>query len=156
MVKSRLVALTVGMGFASIAMPALAQPAPGSIADVMAICTPVIAEQYAGDDSRYGFCIGAVQSFVTEIGAPSPEAGPALADLVVALVELYQFDDECLVYETELPVAIDVAAGVATDPEQVELIRAISQSIAACDDIQTAAIELPDFPTDAIDQASPF
>lgn len=123
---------------------ALAQSAPGDIPAVMSICTPVVGEEYDGDKDRWGQCIAAVDGFLKGVGAPSEATNETIAELVAALVELYQDEESCLVDETELPIAIETAAQLSTDGVQQAQIIEISATIKDCQAITTAAIPVPD------------
>ena len=127
---------------AALGAPAsLAQSGPTDIPGVMAICTPVINEEYDRDLDRWGECIAAVGAFLDHIGAPSDDANPIIADLVVALTELYE-QRRCPV-ETELPQAIELAAQKSSDDQQQIQILEISATIADCAVFATAAIPEP-------------
>lgn len=121
----------------------LAQSAPSDIPGVLAICAPVISEEYNGDKDRWGECVAAVDGFLEVIGAPSDAANSIIADLVVALTELYQNERKCIVEGTELPQAIELAAQLSTDPVQQAQIIEISATIKACEQFTTAAIPVP-------------
>lgn len=123
---------------------ALAQSAPTDIPGVMAICTPVIGEEYNGDKDRWGECIAAVDGFLKGIGAPSEATNETVAELVAALVELYQNEKECIIDETELPIAIETAAQLSTDEVQQAQIIEISATIRDCQVLTTAAIPVPE------------
>jgi hypothetical protein len=119
----------------------LAQSAPTDIPGVISVCAPVISEQYDGDKDRWGTCVAAVQSFLDAIGTPSATTDATVADLVVALTELYEDDLlNCRLVETELPQAILLAAERVTDEEQEAQIIEISATIADCAQFATAAI----------------
>lgn len=118
----------------------LAQSAPSDIPGVLTICAPVISEEYNGDKDRWGECIAAVDGFLKGLGAPSEAANSTIADLVVALTELYQNDKRCKIEDTELPQAIELAAQLSTDPVQQAQIIEISDTIKACEQFTTAAI----------------
>lgn len=122
----------------------LAQSAPTDIPGVLSICAPVVGEQYEGDKDRWGMCIAAVDGFLKGIGAPSEAANETIAELVAALVELYQDEQQCLVEETELPIAIETAAQLSTDGVQQAQILEISATIKDCQVITTAAIPEPE------------
>ena len=114
-----------------------------TINDTMAICTAVIAEQYASDEEplpRWGECIAAVEAYVAAVGAISPSADPLIGELIVALVELYRDDNECKIRETELPIAINTAAAATSE----EVLKAeyvlIAEQVLSCDIGGTAAI----------------
>lgn len=122
----------------------LAQSAPTDIPGVMAICTPVVGEEYDGDRDRWGQCIAAVDGFLKGIGAPSEATNETIAELVAALVELYEDEEQCLIEETELPIAIETAAQLSTDGVQQAQILEISATIKDCQVITTAAIPVPE------------
>lgn len=123
---------------------ALAQSAPTDIPGVMTICTPVVGEEYDGDRDRWGQCIAAVAGFLKGIGAPSEATNETIAELVAALVELYEDEEQCLIEETELPIAIETAAQLSTDGVQQAQILEISATIKDCQVITTAAIPVPE------------
>lgn len=139
----------VGSLLAALWSPlAMAQNAGGnsaenSIRGVMAICTPVIAEEYDGDRDRWLDCVNAVDGFLKRIGAPSDETNDDVADLVAALTELYEIQLACPLEETELPQAIALAADYSTDDDQQIQILEISATIKECDRLTTAAILVP-------------
>lgn len=141
---SSALALAAALVFSPLA--AFGQAAPTSIPGVMDICTPVIEEQYEGDQSRRGFCVNATDGFLTGVRTSSSadELNQTIADLILELVELYRPDPECLVAETELPEAIERAASFSTDEEQRILIEEIAESIRACLQLATAAIPAPE------------
>jgi hypothetical protein len=122
----------------------LAQSAPGDIPGVMAICTPVIGEEYNGDKDRWGQCMAAVDGFLKGVGAPSDATNVTIAELVAALVELYQDQKACVIEDTELPIAIEIAAQLSTDGVQQAQIIEISATIKECQAITTAAIPAPE------------
>jgi hypothetical protein len=119
----------------------LAQSGPTDIPGVMAICTPVINEEYDRDMDRWGQCIAAVGDLLDHLGAPTEAANPIIADLVVALTELYR--QRLCPVETELPQAIELAATRSTDDEQHIQILEISDTIADCAVFATAAVRVP-------------
>ena len=123
---------------------ALAQSAPTDIPGVMTICAPVVGEEYSGDKDRWGQCIAAVDGFLTGIGAPSETTNETIAELVAALVELYQDQNSCKIDVTELPIAIETAAQLSTDGVQQAQIIEISATIKDCQLITTAAIPAPE------------
>ncbi|MGN6488177.1 MAG: hypothetical protein ACTHLT_10210 [Devosia sp.] len=125
----------------------VAQSAPTDVPGVIAICAPVISEEYNGDKDRWGLCIAAVQEFLDAAGTPSAATDATVSDLVVALTELYQDNENCKLVETELPQAIEIAARRVTDEQQTARILEISATIADCQQFRTAAI---------VAQASPF
>ena len=122
--------------------------APTSISQVIEICTPVIDEEYNGNDTHRGVCVTATQEFLTaSVGPPATVADPnqTIADLVFELVKLYRDGDICKQYDTELPEAIALAATVINEPadanpSQKALIEQIAETIRACQTIDTGAI----------------
>lgn len=103
-------------------------------------CTDVINLQCEDDRSRDTQCVTAVADFLGVIGAASSEADPQIADLVVKLLELYRDDQRCKIAETELPEAIETAAGKVLDGTvKVEYVQIVEQ-IKGCDFSATAAI----------------
>lgn len=121
----------------------MAQSAPADIPGVMSTCTPVIGEEYDGNRDRWGQCIAAVDGFLKAIGAPSDDTNAIIADLVVALTELYQDEEQCLIEDTELPQAIELAAQKSTDDVQQAQILEISATIKDCERFTTAAVRVP-------------
>lgn len=122
----------------AVPLPALAQS--NTVDGVMATCTDVINLQYEDDRSRDTQCVTAVADFLGAIGAASSEADPQIADLVVKLLELYRDDQRCKIAETELPEAIETAAGKVLDGTvKVEYVQIVEQ-IKGCDFSATAAI----------------
>lgn len=123
--------------WAVVPLPAVAQ---STIDEVMTICTDVINLQYDDDRSRDTQCINAVAAFLDVIGAPSAEADPQIAELIIKLLELYRDDPSCKIAETELPEAIETAAGKVLDEEiKAEYILIVEQ-INSCEFSPTAAI----------------
>jgi hypothetical protein len=122
---------------AVVPLPALAQSTQD---EVMTICTDVINLQYDDDRSRDTQCINAVATFVGTIGAASAEADPQIAELVIKLLELYRDDPSCKIAETELPEAIETAAGKVLDEDIKAEYIVIVEQIKSCDFSPTAAI----------------
>jgi hypothetical protein len=121
-------------------LPVMAQ---STVDEVMTICTDVINLQYEDDRSRDTQCINAVANFLNVIGAASSEADPQITELVIKLVELYRDDDSCKISETELPDAIETAAGkVLEDDVKAEYIL-IYEQLNTCEFSTTASI-IPD------------
>ena len=112
--------------------------APTSIEEVMATCSPVIAEQYEGVVVRWGYCSAAVAGYLT--GLPLP-ADQTIADLIAELTTLFQPGASCTEHETELPEALYVAALKSGDAGQQAEIREIGSTIRSCSQIQTASIQ---------------
>lgn len=126
---------------------ALAQSAPVDIPGVVTVCAPVVSEQYSGDKDRWGYCVAAVEAFL-DTAAPSASTDDTVADLVVGLAGLYRDEvTNCTFVETELPMAIQLAAQRVTDEERRAQIVEISATIADCQQFATAAI---------VQAASPF
>jgi hypothetical protein len=122
--------------------PALAA-VPASIPEVIDLCAPIIAEEYQGDRDRWFECVQGTQDFVNLVLGPPAKTGDTAqtaADLVLELTKLYKDGDSCEQYETELPKAIDVALKFEMDQQQRELIQSISDSVAACQTLETGAI----------------
>ncbi|HWA17677.1 MAG TPA: hypothetical protein VG757_01660 [Devosia sp.] len=116
---------------------------PASIPEVIDLCAPIIAEEYQGDRDRWFECVQGTQDFVNLILGPptlTNDTAQTAADLVLELSKLYQDGDICEQYETELPDAIEVALKFEMDEQQKELIQSISDSIAACQTLETGAI----------------
>ena len=132
----------ISLAAAFCVAPSWAQSGPADIPGVLAICAPVIGEEYDGNDERWGQCVAAVDGFMDAIGAPSDAANPIIADLVVALTELYEDQKECELEETELPQAIELAAQHSTDPVQQAQIIEVAATIEDCEVFLTAAIPL--------------
>jgi hypothetical protein len=133
-------ALSLGLAMAS--PQARAQSTPTDIPAVMGVCTPVIRDEYAGDRDQWGDCIAAVDAFLHHIGAASEQADPIIADLIAALVELYE-PQYCPEEDTELPIAIELAAQSTLDRLQQAQIIEISHTLKDCGRFATAALELP-------------
>lgn len=125
---------------------AFAQTTPTDIDGVMAVCTPVIDQEYAGNQNRWGECVAAVGAFLDAIGAPSDATNEIIADLVIELAELYRPDPLCTPTITELPQAIELAAQKSSDPDQRVQILQISTTIEECLDLETAAVVVPASP----------
>jgi hypothetical protein len=111
--------------------------APTSIDDVMALCTPVIAEQYEGVVDRWGYCSAAVAGYLASLSDPADEQ---IADLTAKLVELFQPGTGCKIHETELPEALAVAALKSKDAVQQAAIREIGATIRDCVEGQTRSV----------------
>ena len=124
--------------WAVVPLPAVAQ---STIDEVMVICTDVINLQYEDDRSRDGQCIGAVAAFLDVIGAPSAEADPQIAELVIKLLELYREDPACKIADTELPEAISTAAGKVLDEDIKAEYLLIFEQVNSCEFSSTAAID---------------
>ena len=117
--------------------------APAAIAEVITICDPVIAEEYKGDDSRWGTCVTATKEFLTGVyGPPATVAEPdsVTADLISELIKLYRPGEECKAHPTELPEAILAAASFSIDADQKLLLEQISASVKNCEAVETGAI----------------
>lgn len=112
--------------------------APASIAAVMGVCTPVIAEQYQGVVDRWGYCSAAVAGYLAAIPDPAEQQ---VADLTAKLVELFQPGTACTSHETELPEAISVAALKSRDAGQQAAVREIGATIRDCVQARTAAVQ---------------
>lgn len=140
--RTRVAAFAV---LAAIAAPfaAFAQATPGSIPEVISTCTPVIDAQYQGDRSLDGQCIAATDAFVKAILGPPAQGDTAqtATDLVLALVTLYRDGEECEANETELPEAIALVVPLAGDENQSALIASISETVRACEAVETGATE---------------
>jgi hypothetical protein len=120
------------------ATPAFAQPPTfdAERAATMATCTEVINLQYESEEEpppRWMDCVNAVAAFVDTVGAPSPDADPAIDLLVEELVQLYRFDAGCKIAETELPLAIRTAAEATFDEEIRALYLELFQQILDCE-----------------------
>lgn len=111
-----------------------------STAGVLSICAPVISEQYAGDISRWGQCSAAVAGYLAGLDTPSPAADQQIADLAAELAGLYQPGANCSANPTELPEALNLAAGRVSGAEQADAIREIADSIHDCVESQTRAV----------------
>lgn len=139
-----LIALALSLFVLCAVTPASAQSAfDAERAATMDICTTVINLQYESDDvdkPRWLDCVRAVEAFLVTVGAVGPAADPEIALLVEELVELYQFDDECRISETELPLAITTAAESTDDDEIEALYLEIAVQIANCEFEGLAAI----------------
>lgn len=133
---------------------------PSTVPEVIGICSPVIDEEYNGNNQHYGDCIKAVGDYLVAIGAASDAANPLIADLVVELAKLYRYDVKCKIAKTELPIAIQNAALKSTDKTQQAQILEVRQTIVDCTDIQTAAIDTPidgiGTGSNSAQQSSPF
>lgn len=113
-------------------------------ASTMSTCTAVIAEQYASTDNprpRWLECVGAVEKYLTAIGAPSAAADPAIGELVAALVELYEDDADCKIKDTELPLAIATAAAAVYDTQVKAEYVLIGEQVSTCDLAGTSSID---------------
>ncbi|MBN9309607.1 hypothetical protein [Devosia sp.] len=132
--------IMLSLGAALIAPGAMAQSSPTDIPGVLSVCAPVIKEEYQADRTRWGQCIAAVDAFVKHIGAPSDATNPIIADLVAELVKLYE-EQYCPKADTELPIAIELAAQSSTDAVQQAQIIEISATIRDCGVFATAAIQ---------------
>lgn len=135
--------VVLSMGLAGAIPAGYAQSAaPTSIPGVLDICAPVVGEEYRGDRDRWGQCIAAVDGFLAGIGAPSEATDPVIVELVAELVKLYQ-EQYCPEEDTELPIAIEVAAQLSTEAVQQAQIIEISDTIRDCGVFATAALPPP-------------
>jgi hypothetical protein len=126
-----------------ISVPATEVAVPTAIAEVIAICAPVIAEEYAGKTDRWNACINATQAYVNYVLGPPVQAenlAQTAADLVFELSKLYQDGEVCLENPTELPDAIAVALRFEMDDQQRALITSIADAMKACQAVETGAI----------------
>jgi hypothetical protein len=141
---SAVVVLTSGLAALGFCLPGPALGAvPSSIPEVIDLCAPIIAEEYQGNRDRWFECVQGTQDFVNLVLGPptqTNDTAQTAADLVLELTKLYQDGDTCEEYETELPKAIEVALNFEMDEQQKELIQSISDSIAACQTLETGAI----------------
>ena len=123
---------------ATVISPVAAQTVPTDA--TVQTCSEVIDLQYKNDRSRDGQCVGAVETWLDAVGAPSAAADPQIADLVAKLAELYQDDPDCKIADTELPLAIATAAGRVFDKDVKAEYLLISEQIKSCKFEGTAAI----------------
>ena len=109
-----------------------------SIAQVVEVCQPVIAEQYQGVVARWGECGAAVAGYLAGLDLPADQQ---IADLAAELADLFEPGPNCSANETELPEALLLAAGQSADQGQQEAISEIAATIRDCSAIQTRAIQ---------------
>jgi hypothetical protein len=117
--------------------------APTTIPEVVALCAPIIAEEYQGKTDRWFQCVQGTQDFVNLVLGPPKQVadtGQVAADLVFQLSTLYRDGASCVEHETELPDAIAVALAFEVDTTQRELIESIAASIKDCQAIETGFI----------------
>lgn len=112
---------------------------PASLQQVLDVCSPVVAEQYAGETGRWGECGAAVAGFVG--GLPPEARSETIANLVAELVELFRDGEACSRVSTELPDAIVVAALEDPDAAQQLQVREIAETLRDCQTVRTAALE---------------
>lgn len=119
---------------------------PQSISAVVAGCTPVIKLEYQGDKSPWGQCIALTKSFVDALLGPpvgTDDPSKVSGDLAYELTQLYEDGTDCKKWDTELPVAIQIAATLSQDVDQRKLILQISQTIESCQAVETGTISPP-------------
>src|SRR5665213_1652824 len=96
-----------------LAAQAVGAVAPMTIPLVVQACTPVIDAEYKGDNTQWGVCIAATQSFLAGVVGPpasTDNTDKTVGDLVLELAKLYRDGDVCKANPTELTDAISAAA----------------------------------------------
>lgn len=131
------------------ALPAFAQDtanveAPGSVAAldvpyVVGQCE-LVAGQSEDSNSYDGACISATQAFLDGLVGDPADVDASITNLVVAIAPLVQ-DETCNNADEEIAQAIRLASTRASDPEQVTRLIEIADTVAACVETDTAAIE---------------
>jgi len=135
--------ILVAAGFAALALSgaAVAQSAPGRAA-VVDQCAVVATNQEAGDASTDGQCIAAAQSYLAGLlAAGAPNLDEEVAFLVGELGALAQQDEVCNAFDTEIAEAINVSSTYSADQEANLLFASIAETIGACEEAVTAAID---------------
>ncbi len=88
-------------------------------------------------------CQSAVTSHLNslrDLNLPAAEYNQAVADLVVALATVANDNEACNDDDRRFATAISYSGTFANDPAQAKLIGDISDAVAACNEIQTAAL----------------
>jgi hypothetical protein len=102
----------------------------------------VIDKEYHGDKSPWGECVDATRAFVDYItGAAAGDQSSVASDLAYQLAQLYRDGPACLNTDTELPLAIEIAARLSPDDSQRQLIEQIATTIKSCQSIEAGAID---------------
>ncbi len=113
------------------ASPAMSQTLPSNIDGVVRACS-----------TSDGGCQAAVANYLQVLqraGLPEEEYAQRIADLVVALATFASEDGACNSIDEQVAVAISYTGGFA-GVGQVAQIGEISDAVAACSEVQTAAI----------------
>lgn len=145
MIKSHLVFAVAGVvALSAVGAPAIGQSsAPTTLGGMIGICAPIIDEQYAKDDSRWGQCVAATEAYlkgiIPTLGSEE-EIQTTVATTVEELVKLYRPQD-CKLAQTELPQAIGTAKSFTTDEVQLAAIDNIGAAVNGCQQIATAAVQ---------------
>lgn len=117
--------------------------APATVGAMITVCAPIIDEQYNKDLDRWGQCVAAAKGYLEAVipTLKTPEEIEAAVALAVEeLVKLYRPQD-CIVAQTELPIAIETAKSFTTNEVQLAAIDNITLAISGCQQIATAAIQ---------------
>ncbi|MEQ1941939.1 hypothetical protein ABMA32_05885 [Mesorhizobium sp. VNQ89] len=88
-------------------------------------------------------CQTAVTNYLTGLRSanlPTADYNRAVADLVVALATTANDDAECNDEDRRFATAISYSGTLSDDPAQAQLINDISDAVAACTEIRTAAL----------------
>jgi len=94
-------------------------------------------------------CTTSTDTYLTAlsgVGLAPADYSQALADFVIALTAIAQADNVCDTIDTEVALAIRLAAAQATDPGQVAQFNNIADTVASCSNFATAAIAPPASP----------
>ena len=134
----------VGAGLLVASSTSFSQSAaPATVGEMITICAPIIDEQYNKDMDRWGQCVAAAKAYLEAV-IPTlkteEEIQATVALVVEELVKLYRPQD-CLVAQTELPLAINTAKSYTTDEVQLAAIDNIYLAISGCQQVTTAAIQ---------------
>ncbi len=119
--------------------PSAATPAL-SVQQVVTQCELVAADS-GGGTSVSGVCLSSTQTFLDGLAGAEPAVlDQNITDLVVAIAPLVE-DDICNAADEEIAQAVRLASTKASDPEQVGRLVAIAETVEACTNAATAAIE---------------
>lgn len=132
---------------AALAFPANALESPGidpTTADALeTVCHAVRDAQIQDNSSLDGRCVGGTGGFLGGVMQTAPDTiEPVVADVTTRLALLVEEEVKCKLVETEIPQAIRLASTYSKDPEQVERIIRIAETIEACQLGATQAIDL--------------
>ena len=95
-------------------------------------------------EAEAGTCINSAQTYMNALvvqALPAEQFSQSLADYVIALAALAQANAECNLIDSEIAQAISLAASYAIDPDQGAQLVTIGETIGACENFATAAID---------------
>ena len=113
--------------------------------DVVTQCQLVAADD---NDEVSGACLSSTQTFLDGLQGEPTETDAQIVDLVVELVPLVQ-DDVCNSADEEIAQAVRLASERVTDPEQAARLVDIADTVASCEQTETAAIVADAVPASA-------